>query len=152
MKASLAVILFVAFLLPVLSVRAQPTGSAGNTTGGPSGTVSNTSVQTFTLTSPLKDRFSTVGGAVQAGIEIFTYLVILFAVLALVWVGFRYIMARGNPAEMTKLSSWLGWIVVGVAVVIGARVMIEIIINTLDATGTVDQSVIQSANRALNGR
>lgn len=105
--------------------------------------------KTFTLTSPLKVK--SVGGLVQNFVEIFSYIVILFAVLALIWVGFQFIWARGNATKMTELKSWLMWIVVGVAVVIGARIIIQVVINTLAATGAVDQRTIQSVKKANSG-
>ncbi len=102
------------------------------------------------LKNPLKVK--TIGGLIQSAVEIFSYLVIIFAVLAFIWVGLQYVLARGNSDRMKELSKWLGYIAIGVAVVIGARIIISIVINTLESTGTVDQKVIQSANDALNGR
>lgn len=111
---------------------------------------SSDSPSTFTLQNPLK--VDSIGGLVQNFVEIFSYIVILFAVLALVYVGLRFILARGDPSKMNELKSWLLWIVVGVAIVIGARIIIQVVINTLSATGAVDQSVINSTNNAINGR
>ena len=108
------------------------------------------STQTFTLQNPLK--VNSVGDFIKSAVTIFTYLVILFAVLAFVWVGFQYILARGDPGKMKELSSWLLAIVIGVAIVIGARLMIQIVINTLSATGVVNSNVIQSANNALQNK
>jgi hypothetical protein len=102
------------------------------------------------LQNPLKAN--SVGELVQNFVEIVSYLVILFAVLMLVWTGLQYILARGNPTKMSDLSKRLMWIIVGIAIVIGARVIISIVINTLKATGTVDPTVIQSADNALQGR
>jgi hypothetical protein len=101
---------------------------------------------TFAIKNPL--NIDSVGGLVTTFVQIFSYIVIIFAVLLIVYVGFRFILARGNVTEMNKLKEWLMWIVIGVAVVIGARVMVNIIINTLSATGVVDQSTIQSARNA----
>lgn len=105
---------------------------------------------TFNLKNPLK--VDSVGGLVQSFVEIFSYIVILFAVLMLVFVGLKFILARGNADEMKKLKDWLLWIVVGVAVVIGARIIIEVVINTLSASGAVDQGIINSTRDALGGR
>ena len=71
--------------------------------------------------------------------------------LAIVWVGFQFILAQGKPDRMNELKTWLLWIMVGIAVVIGARLMVDIVINTLGATGVVDQSVIQSVRSANSG-
>lgn len=110
----------------------------------------SSSGSTFTLKNPLK--VDSVGGLVQNFVEIFSYIVILFAVLALVYVGLRFILARGDATQMKELKEWLLWIVVGVAVVIGARIIIQVVINTLSATGTIDQGIINSTQDALNNR
>ena len=95
---------------------------------------------------------NSVGALLNTGIMIFTYLVVLGAVIAFIIVGLKYIMARGNSAKITEATTWLRNIIIGVAIVIGARVIIQIVINTLKATGTVNTEVIQSAENALNGQ
>lgn len=109
----------------------------------------NNRTKTFTLQNPLK--VDSVGGLVQNFVEIFSYIAILFAVLMLIWVGFQFIMARGNSTRMNELKDWLIKIVIGVAVIIGARIIIQIVINTLSSTGVVDQRTIQSAQKAASG-
>lgn len=101
----------------------------------------------FYLQNPLK--FNTVGGLVGGFLEIFSFLVIIFAVLVLIWVGLKFILAQGNAEEIKKLKGWLLWIVVGVAIVIGARIIVRVVIDTLSASGAVDQRVIDSANSGL---
>ncbi len=110
--------------------------------------IDNNKMKTFQLSNPI--AVNSVGELVNKFADIFSYVVILFAVLAIVYVGFRFVIAQGKPDELNTLKTWLGWIVVGVAIVIGARMIIRIVINTLSATKTVDQGVIDSANRALD--
>jgi len=107
---------------------------------------------TFTLQNPLRSEINSVGALVENFVEIFSYIVILLAVVALIFVGFKYILysAQGKSADIAKLHGWLFWIVIGVAVVIGARVIVKVVINTISATGTVSPGVIQSANDAIN--
>lgn len=123
------------------------TGGQGGvpTSGGTGGNGS----QSFYLQNPLNSKFNSVGGLVQGALEIFSYLVVLFAVLMLIWVGLQFVLAQGNPSKMNELKSWLLWIVVGVAIVIGARIIVTVVINTLQATGTVSPGVIQNAQNAL---
>lgn len=102
---------------------------------------------TFTITNPLK--VSSVGALVQTGLEVFTYLVVLLAVLALVYVGFLFVMARGNSDKIKEYREWLWYIIIGVAVVLGANAMLRVVINTLGATGTINEGVIRSAKDAL---
>jgi hypothetical protein len=122
----------------------NPPTSAGDLGGG-------SGQSTFTLRNPLKG-IDSVGGLLSKFIEILSYLLILFAVLMIIWTGLQMILARGNPEGLKEQGKRLGYILIGVALVIGARVIIMVIINTLEATGTVDPRVIQSTNRAIDGR
>ena len=123
-----------------------PTDTISNTEA-PTDTITNPSSGTFTLQNPL--RVDSVGGAVQAFLEIFTYIVIIFAVLMLVWVGLQFILAQGNADRIKELKKQLTWLVVGIAIVIGARLIVQVVINTLKATGTVSPGVIENADRAI---
>ncbi len=142
---SLCLVFFAVTMFSQLAV-ADSFGNPGGDSFG------NPPAGSFSLKNPLSDKFNSVGGLVSGFIEIFSYVAIIFAVLALVWVGFQFVLARGNPAKLTELKKWLLGIVIGVAIVIGARVIITIVINTLKATGTVDERVIQSANKGLNNQ
>lgn len=134
------------------------TGGSGTQTGGTSagGGIQTGETKTgmektvtFTLQNPLK--VNSIGELVKNFVEIFSYIVILIAVVMLIYVGFQYIVAsaKGDSGTIKELHSWLLWIVVGVAIVIGARVIVQVVINTISATGTVSPNVIQSANNAL---
>lgn len=156
-KYTLSILLFI-IAMPVL-VNATPPAAPGAQVGGtdllPGAQIGGTDLtpgDTFGIKNPLDPKFNSVGSLVQGFVEIFSYLAILFAVLLLIWVGFRFILARGDSTKMNELKSWLLWIVVGVAVVIGARVIIQVIINTLSATGTVNQGVIQNVQKAVKGK
>lgn len=117
----------------------------------PSQTNVNARSGTFHLQNPLDPKFNSVGSLVQGFLEIFSYLVVLLAVLMLIWVGLQFVLAQGKPDRMKELKNWLLWIVVGVAIVIGARIIVTVVINTLEATGTVSPGVIQNANNAIRG-
>lgn len=146
-----------AFLLIVLLLGSNSFVFAQGTTVTP---VSNTGSQTvtpgssgsFSLQNPLSNKYKTVGGLVGGFMEYFSYLVILFAVLALIYVGLQFVLAQGKPDKMKELKGWLGWIIVGVAIVIGARILVNVVINTLQATGAVNPNVINSANNALKNQ
>lgn len=124
----------------------QPTQTAGITGGG--GTVTG-SGSTFAITNPL--NANSIGEVVLSFIQIFSYVVILLAVLCLIYVGFQYILAsaQGDSGKIKELHGYLLYIVIGIAIVIGARVIVEVVINTLAATGTVNSGVINGARNAL---
>jgi TRAP-type C4-dicarboxylate transport system permease small subunit len=95
-----------------------------------------------------------IGQAVLNFVQIFSYVVILLAVLAIIYVGFQYILASasGNATKIKELHTYLLYIVIGIAVVIGAQVIVRVVLNTLQATGTVNSNIIQGANKALQTR
>ncbi|MGC9605581.1 MAG: pilin [Minisyncoccia bacterium] len=126
--------------LAVLLVGAAQSANADIQSGNPSGT--------FSLQNPL--QFTTVGDLINGFLQIFSYVAVLFAVLMLVWVGLQFVLARGNPERMKVLKNWLLWIVIGAAIVIGARIIVSVVINTLGSTGAVNQNILNSANNALN--
>lgn len=147
------IVLTIAFLaIGYLQAVQAVEGSASNPGSATPGVADNTPRETVKLQNPLQGDGAklSVGQLVEKFLGIFTYLVIILAVLAIIWVGFMFIMARGEPAKLTKLRDWLLWIVVGVAIVIGARIIVLVMINTLEQTGTVNQNVINSAKRAIN--
>lgn len=138
-------------MIPTALAQVGGTSDTQSGGGGTSDSPDNNSSGTFTLQNPLSSKIDSVGGLVKSFIEIFSYVAILFAVLVLVYIGFSYILAsaKGNAAEIEKLHTWLWWTIVGVAVVISARVIVEIVINTLNATGTISPGVFNSTSNAL---
>ena len=129
-----------------------PSATMGSSQSGTPPATMNTSVNppggTFYLQNPLSSQFNTVGGIVGGFIQIFVYLVVLFAVLMIIYVGLRLVLVQGDAAEISKLQTQLLWLVIGLAIVIGARIIVQVVINTLSATGAVNQTVIQSAQNA----
>lgn len=157
MKHTLTVPIFCLALLAAIALPYSPVAATAPATGQSTNQVPATGqttnkVQTFTLSNPLRKDINSVGSLIQAFVEIFSYLVILFAVLALVWVGLQFILARGDAERMKELKNWLTRIVIGIAIVIGARVIVTVIINTLQATETVDKGTFQSVSNVINQR
>ena len=107
---------------------------------------------TFTLQSPLDPKVTSIGGLVQTFIDVISYILILFAVLMLVYTGLQYILAQGNSERIKELHKKLLWIVVGVAIVIGARVIIEVVINTLSAAHVINSSTFNQVQSAATGK
>lgn len=135
------------------TVNAQPTvdGKGGGKAGDSSVDAPAGGVPGFnTLKNPLK--VDSIGEALDAGLDIVTYLAVFFAVLALIWVGFKFIAARGNPQKTKEAGQWLGFIVIGLAIILGARLMVSIILGTLQATGAVNPQIINSAQNAIQGK
>jgi len=144
-------VICLAVISSVNFVSAQGTTVSGVPNSGVT-TVSNVPSTIFTLQNPLK--VDSVGGLVQAFLQIVTYVLIIFAVLMFIYLGFQYVLnaAKGNAAEISKLHKQLLWLVVGVAIVISARVIVQVVINTLSSTKLLDQNTVQNANNALQSK
>lgn len=110
-----------------------------------------------TLTNPLKGAnggtgINSVSDLILAFMKIVSYLAVILGVIMLMWVGFMFVMARGKPEEIKLRSVQLLWVIVGIGVILGARILISVIINTLQATGTVNPAIIQNAQNAIKNQ
>ena len=57
-------------------------------------------------------------------------------ILMLVYVGFKFVTARGEPAEITKARTMFLWTVVGALILLGAQVIAVGITATVQSLGT----------------
>ena len=53
-------------------------------------------------------------------------------ILAFIYSGFKFIEARGNPAKLETAKTAILWTAIGAAVLIGAKVLGDLIGNTVD--------------------
>lgn len=65
------------------------------------------------------------------------------AVLFLVLVGFKFILAQGNPGELKKQRMNLLWTLVGIAIFLGSWALVKVIVATLSNLG------VQGANACV---
>lgn len=83
------------------------------------------------ITNPLKKEFSDIPSLIKGLVDIILRLATILAVLALVWVGLKFILAQGNPTEIAKARQALWWVIIGIAILFGAQIIVEIIKGTL---------------------
>lgn len=121
---------FVLLVMPVIALGAGkeilPSGGVERTAGG--GTPSS-----FGLENPLK--VNSICQLVQALLNAALAIGIPIAVLFVVWAGFRFILARGNPTELTNARKNFLWTLVGIGIFVGASLIATIIVNTLKQLG-----------------
>ena len=60
---------------------------------------------------------------VQLGVPVLT--------LFIVWAGFKFVTAKGDPGEIKKAREMLFWAVIGGAVLLGARLIASVIDTTV---------------------
>jgi hypothetical protein len=86
--------------------------------------------QGVTVDNPLggNDDFNDIADSIATWIF---NIAIPIAVIFIVYAGIRFVMARGNPGEVGKAKSVLGWAIVGLIIVIIGRGFITLIEDIL---------------------
>ena len=54
----------------------------------------------------------------------------------LIWAGFQYVLARGNPAEIKKAHDNLLWALIGVGIILGAQGIAAVLQKTVQSLMT----------------
>ena len=125
--------------------QAQPyNGGSGDPFNGSSGSAYNgssgcgTGNGEFVLCNPLGVK--NFCDLVKSLLNIVLAIGVPIAVLFLVWSGFRFILARGNPTELALARKNFMFVIVGIAIFLGAWTLATVIsatIQTLDSSGTI---------------
>ena len=58
---------------------------------------------------------------------------VVFVVVWIIWAGFSYVTARGNPAAIQKAHQRLLWSLVGAGILLGAAAISGVVQNTIKA-------------------
>ncbi len=53
-------------------------------------------------------------------------------IIAIIFVGFKFVMAQGNESKLKEAKSAFFWVVIGAAIVIGCNVIVAIIESTVE--------------------
>ncbi len=87
----------------------------------------------FELKNPLD--FETVCGFLKAVFNAVITIGIPIATLFIVWAGFLFVTARGRPEALQRAKQNAMWVVLGLAVFLGAWFLSQIIAATIQALG-----------------
>ncbi len=144
-KVILFTILFSLIFSGVYSLAlAQSSTGTGNTDNNSTGTGnSGAPVQPIPkLVNPLKLKY---GGSIEnlvfelVDIAIFAGTVV--AVFVLLFIGFKFVMAQGDPGAIKDAKAWLLYAIIGIAILISSKAVVEIMKNTLISAGIVERSL-----------
>ncbi len=104
----------------------------GNTStgGGTIGTGNTSSGNDTTLVNPLKN-IDSLPELVNAILDAIVTLGSIALTLALIWVGFLFVAARGAPEKITAAKTALIWTVVGGLILLGAKAIGLVIQSTV---------------------
>lgn len=155
MKKIFAVLVLCIVCMPVFVVaQTPPTGSGANPSvnngSGPTGGGQNPSVGTtpttnsgtiiYKITNPLRVGQGSLFDILDAVIRnIIMPLASVLVVLAILYSGFRFVVAQGNPTEIAKAKEGLIWVLVGAAVLLGAYGISTVIKTTVNQVVEIKQ-------------
>ena len=109
--------------------------------GGPNQATSGSGcTSSFCFQNPL--NFETICGLLKQLLSVFLTLGTPVAALFLVYAGFKFVVARGNPTKLGVAKNNLLFVVIGICIFLGAWLMGQLIANTINtiAPGTVNTS------------
>ncbi|MEY2664674.1 MAG: Type secretion system pilin [Candidatus Parcubacteria bacterium] len=125
------------------------TQTSGVTGGAPSGDLKTTgavqptsNTMSFTgLKNPLKA--DSVQGILLTVVDLAMNIGIILAIIMIIYAGFRFVWARGNEKELAEAKTLFFYVIIGLAVLISAKVMVNIVQNTLISAKVVDPTIFK---------
>ena len=81
------------------------------------------------ITNPLKA--TSVSQVMTAFFDILVQLGAVAVVLAIIYAGFLFVAAKGNPEELNKAKKTFYWTIIGSLVLLGAQIIASVIEKTL---------------------
>jgi len=79
------------------------------------------------ICNPLKAK--TLIALIKDVVDIIMQIGLVVAVVAIIWAGFLYVTAQGSEEKVKKAHSIFLWTIVGVAIILGAKVIVEVVEN-----------------------
>ena len=123
---------------------AQVPPGTGATTPVPPGTGSNTSnppAKMIKLENPIKAK--NLKDLLLSLVDFAIFIGSIVAVFTFIWVGFKLVMAQGNPGEIDKAKEWFTAAIIGTAILISSKVIVEVVRNTLASSGLVNEELLK---------
>jgi hypothetical protein len=83
------------------------------------------------LCNPLLSKYDTLCKVLTGILDLITQVGAIIAVILIIWSGFQFIVAQGNPAKLTAAKKSFMTTILGTAVLLGASVIAEIVVKTI---------------------
>jgi hypothetical protein len=86
-----------------------------------------------TIQNPLGDQNQTLIALIGNLLKLAAQIGAVVCVFFIIYSGFLFIKAQGEPAELTKAKSVFFWSVIGAAILLGASVIADLISGTVNS-------------------
>lgn len=103
---------------------------------GGSGDSDTSNSGTITLANPLGSKVNNLPSFIYMILDIVFQIGVVVAVLALMYVGFMFVKARGDTAELETARTAFLYTVIGIAVLLGAELIASVTSNTVTNLST----------------
>ncbi len=115
-----AILTFLMIIIPVYIINADGSGVIGD------GKIKN----------PLSSSIDTIPKFLTALLEGAIKIAIPIVALAVIYSGFLFVKAQGNPEEITKAKDAMLYTLIGAAVLLGALAIAKLVADTITAVGS----------------
>lgn len=126
-KVFVVVLVLFVLVLPLVSF-AQLDGDLGSDVGGLDGDLSSSSTFT-TIKNPISE--TSINGLVQRILEGVIRLGIPVVALAVIYSGFLFVSAQGNPEKISTAKKSLTYTLIGAGILLGAWAIAQLISETV---------------------
>jgi len=122
----------VAFAFAASNDTSATQSAASNDTSATQSAVSNdtSSGLSVSLMNPLDSSISSIPAFFLAILDILLVFAIPFVVFFIIYAGFMYVTAQGNPGKISQAHNALLYAIVGGVIIFGARAILAIVTNT----------------------
>ena len=96
----------------------------------------DTNNTTITLDNPLGDKINDLPSFIYAILEVVFQIGAILSVLAIIYVGFLFVSARGDPEKLVTARKAFLYTIIGIAVLLGATLIASVIDSTVNDLST----------------
>lgn len=120
---------------PTIVTGGQPGGTFTPSNGQPGGTNVSSTQTDFAIPIKLKNplKVNTIQEAIKLFMDAVVKIAIPFIVVFFIWSGISFILARGNPTDITKAKNMFWYTVIGTLLILGAWAITDAIVGTINS-------------------
>lgn len=136
----LGAIIFTLCLVNVQSVFAELVPENKTTLPPPENTthLPSSNQSTPSLQNPLKA--DNIEKFLLSMVDLAIFIGVILAVLMFIYIGFKFVLAQGDPKKLKDAKDWFLYAVIGTAVLISSKVIVEVIKTTFISAGVVNEN------------
>lgn len=80
-------------------------------------------------------------------VDLAVFIGVIIAVIMFIVIGFKFVLAQGNQVALQEARKWFLYAVIGTAVLISAKVIVEVIKSTFISTGLVNEELFNNKTK-----